>query len=195
MNDLLPLLSYTLLMSITPGPNNILLTTSGANFGYRRTLPHLLGINTGSAMQTWLCCMGLGTLLAQQPLLHDALRVVGALALLWMAWKLTSPVVFGAELARPLGFGQALAFQFVNPKTWIKSLTLATVFMPDGLSTAQGAVLVAVLNGLLAFPCISAWALFGSGLRVVLTRPGRREAFNAIMAGSLALLAILMLVR
>jgi len=195
MDDLLPLLSYTVLMSITPGPNNILLTTSGANFGYRRTLPHLLGINAGSAMQTWLCCMGLGALLAQQPLLHDALRVLGSLYLLWMAWKLTAPVVFGAELAQPLGFAQAMAFQFVNPKTWIKSLTLATVFMPEGLGTAQGAVLVAALNAVLAFPCVSVWALFGSGLRVVLTRPGRREAFNAIMAGSLALLAVLMLVR
>jgi len=195
MNDLLPLLTYSLLMSITPGPNNILLTTSGANFGYRRTLPHLLGVNAGNGIQTWVTCMGLGAVLVQHPVIHDTLRVAGSLYLLWMAWRLTTPIVFGAELASPLSFTEAVAFQFVNPKTWLKSVTLATVFMPSDMSTAAGALLVMAVTLGINFPCISLWALFGSGLRRVLTRPGRREAFNAIMAGSLAVLAVLLLTR
>jgi threonine/homoserine/homoserine lactone efflux protein len=195
MNDLLPLLSYSLLMSATPGPNNILLTTSGANFGYRRSLPHLLGVSIGGGVQTWLACMGLGTLLADHPAIHDALRIAGALFLLWMAWKLTTPVVFGTELAKPVGFFEAAAFQFVNPKTWLKSVTVATVFMPVGMPTGVAALLVLAVTLATNFPCISMWTLFGAGLRRVLVRPGWREAFNAIMAGSLAVLAVLLLTR
>lgn len=195
MNDLLPLLSYSLLMSATPGPNNILLTTSGANFGYRRSLPHLLGVSIGGGVQTWLSCLGLGVLLAGHPVVHDALRMIGALYLLWMAWKLTTPVVFGAELAQPVGFVEAAAFQFVNPKTWLKSITVATVFMPAGMASGPAALLVLAITLATNFPCISMWALFGAGLRQVLTRPGWREAFNAIMAASLAVLAILLLTR
>lgn len=195
MNDLLPLLSYSLLMSATPGPNNLLLTTSGANFGYRRSLPHLLGVNLGGGLQTWLSCLGLGTLLAAHPAVHDALRIAGALLLLWMAWKLTTPVVFGSELARPLGFVEAVAFQFVNPKTWLKSVTVATVFMPSGLPTGTAALLVLAVTLATNFPCISMWTLFGAALRRVLARPGWREAFNAIMAASMAVLALLLLTR
>ncbi|MDN3922002.1 LysE family translocator [Pelomonas sp. PFR6] len=91
--ELLPLMSYCLLMSGTPGPNNVLLTAAGANYGYRPTLPQILGTNSGVAALTWLSCLGLGQLFAAWPPAQQGLRIAGALYLLWLAWRLTGNVI------------------------------------------------------------------------------------------------------
>lgn len=193
MNELLPLLSYCVLMSSTPGPNNMMLVTSGAHHGYRRTLPAILGINAGGAVQTFVTCMGLGALFVAWPALHATLRVAGTLYLLVLAWKLVgSPVVQGRPAER-LGFAQAALFQAVNPKSWVKAITVASVFMPTQLSVPAGALLVSVIGAVVGFPCISMWALFGVGIGRFLSSPARRRAFNVIMAASLAVLAFLLL--
>jgi threonine/homoserine/homoserine lactone efflux protein len=195
MTELLPLLTYAFLMSSTPGPNNLMLTASGANFGYRRTLPHIAGIGVGHGLQIWLTCLGLGALFTAYPQLHTTLRVVGALTLVYLAWKLAGSRIAERSdaAAKPLSFTQAAAFQAVNPKSWIKAVTVASVFMPAGWSAASGALLVATINVAITLPCVSMWALFGVGLRRFLTDPLRRRVFNAIMAASLVLLALLML--
>ncbi|WP_280154944.1 LysE family translocator [Piscinibacter sp. XHJ-5] len=194
MTELLPLLTYSFLMSSTPGPNNVMLTASGANFGYRRTLPHILGIAAGHGPQIFLTCLGLGALFLRIPVLHDALRVAGALWLVWIAWKLAGSAVGGAELQRPLSFVQALAFQMVNPKGWIKAITLAAVFMPAGLDVVSGALLVTAVSIAINLPCVSMWALFGVAISRWLTDARRRRGFNVIMAVSLLILAVTLLV-
>ena len=98
MTELLPLLSYAFLMSSTPGPNNLMLTASGANFGYRRSLPHILGIGVGHGLQIWLTCVGFGALFTAYPALHAGLRVAGALAMVFIAWKLAGG---GLSASRP----------------------------------------------------------------------------------------------
>lgn len=195
MTEFLPLLSYAFLMSSTPGPNNLMLTASGANFGYRRSLPHILGIGAGHGLQIWLTCLGLGALFAAYPQLHSGLRFAGALYMVFLAWKLTGSSIAGQtdKVARPLSFAQAAAFQAVNPKSWIKAVTVASVFMPAGWSAAGGALLVAAINVAITVPCVSMWALFGVALRRLLTDPARRRVFNVIMAASLVALALLML--
>ncbi len=195
MTELLPLLTYAFLMSSTPGPNNLMLTASGANFGYRRSLPHILGIGAGHGLQICLTCLGLGALFASWPQLHGVLRLAGALAMVYLAWKLTAGGIAGrvSAPARPLSFAQAAAFQAVNPKSWVKALTVASVFMPAGWSAAGGALLVALVNMAITLPCVSMWALFGVALRRWLTDPLRRRVFNGIMAASLLVLALLML--
>ncbi|WP_437537347.1 LysE family translocator [Sorangium sp. So ce726] len=194
MTELLPLLTYCFVMSSTPGPNNMMLTASGANFGYRRSLPHLLGIGVGGAVQTVVACLGLGALFAAYPALHGVLRVTGALYLLVLAWKLTGgAAVNGAEVPRPLSFAQGALFQAVNPKSWVKAITVASVFMPSGMGVASGALLVSVVSLAITFPCTSAWALFGVAIRRFLTDPRRHRLFNGIMAGALAVLALLFL--
>ena len=139
MTELLPLLTYCFLMSSTPGPNNVMLTASGANFGYRGTLPHILGINVGDGAQTFATCLGLGALFVAWPVLHTVLRVAGALYLLVLAWQLAGSVMGERALPRPLSFWQAMGFQAVNPKSWIKAMTLASVFMPPALDVAAAA--------------------------------------------------------
>lgn len=190
LNDLMPLATYCFLMSSTPGPNNVMLTASGANFGYRGSLPHILGINVGGAVQTFLTCLGLGALFEAFPALHAVLRIGGALYLLWLAWKLTGGAMGEAAMPRPLSFTQGALFQAVNPKAWMKAVTLAAVFMPAGWPPLQAALLVSAIGFVVGFPCISAWALFGVAIRRFLTDPRRRRAFNAIMAVSLAGLAL-----
>jgi threonine/homoserine/homoserine lactone efflux protein len=188
--ELVPLATYCALMSGTPGPNNMMLTASGANFGFRGTLPHIMGIRLGNAVQVMLTCLGLGALFVAFPALQSGLRVVGALYLLWLAWKLTGGGLAEAHVAHPLSFTQAALFQHLNPKSWMKSVTLAVVFMPAGLPPLQAALWVVLVDFVVGLPCISAWALFGVALRRLLTDPRRRRIFNVIMAASLALLAL-----
>ena len=193
MSELLPLMTYCFVMSSTPGPNNMMLTASGANFGYRGSLPQILGINAGGFVQTALTCLGLGALFTAYPLLQTALRIGGALYLLVLAWQLTGGAAGEAKLARPVSFWQGALFQAVNPKSWLKAVTLASVFMPPDLPAPVGALLVATIGLVVGFPCISMWALFGVAIRRLLARPGWQRAFNAIMGATLAVLAILFL--
>ncbi|XXX81407.1 LysE family translocator [Sorangium sp. So ce134] len=194
MTELVPLATYCFVMSSTPGPNNMMVTASGANFGYRGTLPHVLGIGVGGAVLTFVTCLGLGALFTAYPALHGALRVAGALYLLVLAWRLTGGAALkGAEVPRPLSFAQGALFQVVNPKTWVRAITTASVFMPAGMGAASGALLVSAVGLAIAFPCVSAWALFGVAIRRFLTDPRRQRLFNGIMAGALAVLALLFL--
>lgn len=190
MTELLPLMTYCFVMSSTPGPNNMMLTASGANFGYRGSLPQILGINAGGFVQTALTCLGLGALFTAYPLLQTALRIGGALYLLVLAWQLTGGAAGEARLARPVSFWQGALFQAVNPKSWLKAVTLASVFMPPGLPAPVGALLVATIGLVIGFPCISMWALFGVAMRGVLTDPRRQRVFNLVMAAALVLLAV-----
>ena len=193
MTELLPMMTYCFVMSSTPGPNNIMLTASGANFGYRGTLPQILGINAGGFVQTYVTCLGLGALFVAWPMLQVSLRVAGALYLLVLAWKLTGASVGEAQMPRPVSFAQSAAFQAINPKSWVKAITLASVFMPAGMSAALGALVVAVVGLLIGFPCISLWAVFGMAIRRYLTDPRKQRAFNLLMAGTLFVLAVLFL--
>lgn len=193
MNELLPLMSYCLLMSGTPGPNNMLMVACGAHHGYRRTLPAVLGINTGVALLTFAACLGLGALFTAWPALHAVLKVAGTLYMLVLAWRLAASPMAQARAPEALGFTQAVLFQLVNPKSWIKSVTLASVFMPTGLDVLPGALLVSAIGAVIGFPCTSSWALFGTWIGRFLSSPLRQRVFNAIMAASLAVLAVMLL--
>jgi threonine/homoserine/homoserine lactone efflux protein len=188
--ELLPLSTYSLVMSVTPGPNNLLLTASGANFGYRRTLPHIFGVGVGHAVQVALTCLGLGVLFQAFPLLHTVLKVAGTVYLLYLAWKLVGSSIGSAAAVRPLSFWNAAAFQFVNPKAWVKAVTVATVFMPVGIEPWLGSLIVALIVLLINFPSVSLWALFGVAIKRYLTNERRRLGFNITMATLLVATAV-----
>lgn len=193
MNELLPFLSYCALMSGTPGPNNMMLVASGAHHGYRRTLPAILGMITGVATLTFAACLGLGALFIEWPALHAALRLAGTLYMLVLAWRLSGSAAANDGPPEELGFTRAALFQLVNPKSWIRAVTVASVFMPPQLGLVPGALLVSGLGAVVGFPCISMWALFGTGIGRFLSSPRRRRVFNVIMAASLVLLALSLL--
>ena len=195
MIDPLPFATYSYVMWLTPGPNNVMLTASGANFGFRRTLPHMLGICAGFALQLLAVCAGLGAAFSRWPQLQDGLRWLGAAYLVWLGWRLLRPAQADARHApRPLTFLEAAAFQFLNPKAWVMNLTAATLFLPHELGAAAAAGYMLVWGVLIPAPCVLLWALFGTSLRAVLARRRGRIAFNSAMALALGVTAVMMLI-
>ncbi len=190
VTELLPLMTYCFVMSSTPGPNNVMLTASGANFGYRGALPQIVGINVGGFVQTFVTCLGLGVMVAGHPTAQFLLRIGGALYLVYLATRLAGATVGEARAPRPLTFWQGALFQAINPKSWVKAITVASVFMPPGLDVVSGALLVSVIGWVIGFPCISMWALFGVAIRGLLKDPRKQRVFNLLMAGTLVVLAL-----
>ena len=169
----------------TPGPNNMMLLASGANFGFRRTVLHILGISCGLGFMVLCMGLGLGGVFRAYPVLHEVLRLVGATYMLWLAWKIgTASAISDKDLAKPMTFLQAAAFQWVNPKAWAMALGAVTTYAPEG----SGWTLVPLLAGtfmLIGAPCSAAWAGFGQGLRPFLNRPAVLRTFNIVMAALL----------
>ncbi|WP_428927644.1 LysE family translocator [Marinibacterium sp. SX1] len=185
-HDLLVALAlFAFVSSITPGPNNLMLMASGANFGFRRSLPHMLGIGIGFTLMVLLVGIGLSQVFAAFPALHQVLRVVSIVYLLWLAWKIAhaAPARPGAATGRPMTFLQAAAFQWVNPKAWTMALTATTAYAPA--QTLAAMALVALVFGLVNLPSVSTWTLAGQQLARLLTSPARLRAFNWTMAGLL----------
>jgi len=193
MIDPLPFVTYTFVMSITPGPNNVMLTASGANFGFRRTLPHIFGVAVGFVVQLLAVCAGLSALFARWPALQGALGWVGAAYLLYLGWRMLGQSDTEArDNRRPVTFLQAALFQFLNPKAWVMTVTAATLFLPQELGLLlRGGYMAGIAEGI-GLPCMTVWALFGSSLRGLLAVPRGRLAFNVAMALALVMTAVMM---
>lgn len=184
--DLLTALAgFALVTSITPGPNNLMLMASGANYGFRRTIPHMLGVGGGFTLMVALVGVGLMRLFDAFPAAHTALTILGVIYLLWLALKIARA---GAperaqRTGHPLNFLQAAAFQWVNPKAWQMALTAITLYAPD---RSPAAVLsVALIFGAINLPSVSTWTLLGGQMRRLLSSPIRLRVFNLTMAGLL----------
>lgn len=180
---LLALVAFAFASSITPGPNNIMLLASGANFGLRRTLPHMTGISLGHAFMVALVGLGLIGLFDLYPGLRRVLMIACAAYLLYLAWKIAhaAPPGDAPQDARPLTFLQAAAFQWVNPKAWYMAIYAQTTYAGAG-SGWWGAVAVALVFAAVNFPSVSVWAWGGVQMRRFLSTRGRLRAFNVTMA-------------
>src|SRR5690348_1625052 len=131
MIDPLAFVTYSFVMSITPGPNNVMLTASGANFGFRRTVPHIAGIVAGFSVVLLAVCAGLDAIFTRWPNLQVVLRWAGAAYLVYLSWRiLRAGEASRGHSPKPLTLLEAAAFQFLNPKAWIMTLTAAAMFLP-----------------------------------------------------------------
>lgn len=177
------LLSYVGVMSITPGPNNLMLATSGVNYGFRRTLPHMLGISIGCAVQVFITASLLAWVLQWVQVARLPLAVAGCLYLLWLSWKIArSAAPEGGENGKPMRFLAAAMFQWVNPKAWVMVLNAAILFMPADTDARVGAaLLLAVIFAVVNLPCISLWAWMGERLRHLLSAAPALLLFNLLM--------------
>lgn len=186
IDALLALCLFAFVTSITPGPSNLMLLASGANFGFRRTLPQVAGITLGFTALLLAIGLGLGAALAAWPALHAGLRVAGAAYLLHLAWRIgRSRALGGGGEARPLTLWQSAVFQWVNPKAWaVAATTMAVHASPEApfLSVLPICAAFALVN----LPSILAWAGFGLALRSLLADPVRLKWFNLAMAALLA---------
>lgn len=184
----LPLALFALVSSITPGPNNVMLTASGATFGYRRSMPHMLGICLGVVAMVLLIGAGLGQIFEAEPRLYSLLKYLGAAYLIWLAARIAraGSVDAGQAGARPLGFWQAAAFQWVNPKAWVMAVGVVATYTPrEGFFV--NLLLSAIVLGLVNYPSISVWTLFGSTVGRALRTPRALRIFNGLMAALLLL--------
>ena len=184
---LLPaLLTFAFVSSITPGPNNLMLLASGANFGVRRSIPHMLGISVGHSFMVVVVGLGLTGAFEAAPVLHDVLTVASVLYLLWLAWRIaTSVPKDGTARARPFTFWQAAAFQWVNPKAWVMAIGAVTLYAGDG--GPRAVLAVAGVFAATNLPSIGVWTVLGQEMRRFLTSPARLRAFNWTMAALLVL--------
>jgi threonine/homoserine/homoserine lactone efflux protein len=183
------LVLFCFVSSITPGPNNLMLMATGANFGARRAAPHASGIVLGFTFMIVAIGLGVAQLFQSYPLAHQVLGGVSVIYLIYLAYKtatartnLDSPEPTG----KPITFWQAAAFQWVNPKAWTMALAAVTVYAPQPV-TYKEVIVVAVIFGAINLPCISVWLLLGVKMRRFLTTPARLRSFNWTMAGLLLL--------
>jgi threonine/homoserine/homoserine lactone efflux protein len=183
---LLGLLSFAFVSSITPGPNNILLASSGARFGVKRTLGHAAGIWAGMVTLLLLAALGFGALNATAPSLAVGLQVLAAIALIVTAWSMLredtgTPTHDQHHEAKPWSFWQAVGFQYLNPKALMMAITAAAM-TPQTQSWFITASVLIVAFMIISVPCTGAWMLAGSALRKTLNSPRRRRVFNIVMA-------------
>jgi threonine/homoserine/homoserine lactone efflux protein len=165
MAELAALIGFSFVSSVTPGPNNILLWASGAEFGFRRTIRHVVGTALGIGSMALAVAAGLGVLIATIPEIELAMKVAGSVYLLYLAYQIAGArALERADVARPLGLVQAAAFQVINPKAWIFALGAITTFRPAALPVAVGSILVACTMAIVVVPTAALWAAGGSAL-------------------------------
>lgn len=169
--------------ALTPGPNNVMLLASGVNFGFARTVPHMVGVVLGYALLVFVVGLGLGQTVVEHPVAFQALRIVGALYMVWLAWKIATARggSDGEGRGAPLSFFQAVAFQWVNAKGVLVAISGVAAFTrpADFILTLGAFVVIAAVATLVS---VVIWTSFGSSLRRFLADPRKARVFNVVMA-------------
>jgi cysteine/O-acetylserine efflux protein len=182
--QLLPFLSYAFVTIFTPGPNNISSASMGMNFGYRSSLPYLLGIFSGVFGVMLLCGLLTESMVELLPSLESVLRIVGALYMLYLAYLLVRSTSVGPKSsgASAATYPRGVVLQLVNPKLLVFGITVYSGFLLEAVSWALELAGFALFLGALAFASVSLWALFGAGLNRLFRRYAFRLGFNLLMA-------------
>lgn len=184
MELILAITLFAFSSGITPGPNNVMLMSSGVNFGIKRSLPHLTGICLGFPRMVLAIGLGMSTLFQLYPVLHLVIKYIGIAYLLYLSWLIanSSSKMEGKQTSNPLSFIQAAAFQWINPKGWIMAVgAVATFTNLDTALTPQVLTIAAVFFGV-AFPCAMIWLGFGVALKRLLKNEKQQKIFNISMA-------------
>lgn len=180
--DYLAIATFAFVSSITPGPNNLMLWASGMNYGFRRTLPHMIGVNLGFMSLLAAAALGLGAIIESVPWVSPVLRVAGSSYLVYLAYRVaTAGRVKEGATSKPFTFWEAAAFQYVNPKAWVMGLTAASTFVPPALPLVRSSLLMVGTFGLVNLPSITAWAGGGTAMNRSMTNDTRRRVVNGIL--------------
>ena len=200
MNELSPLLAPLIMFAsaaaITPGPNNVMLTAAGANFGFRRTVPHIAGVTTGFMVLLLGLVAGLGALFERYPGVQFALKYAGSAYLFFFAWKVATMARANGDgdRGKPFSFLQAVSFQFINPKGWLMGLAAVGAFTLTGNHYTLSAAVLCLVFAVATVVATSTWAAFGTAIGKLLHSDRSYRVFNGAMgiltAGSVALLFV-----
>lgn len=187
MEQLITLVGFSFVSSVTPGPNNVLLWGSGATFGFRRSLPHVLGTSLGIGAMAVAVAAGLGALLTTVPEITVAMKVGGSIYLLYLAYQIAgASAIQPGSVARPLGLVQAAAFQVINPKAWVFAVGAITTFRPVGLPLLTGGLLVALTMMAVVVPTAAIWAGGGRLLGPLMASERAHRITSLVLAALLA---------
>ncbi len=184
MDLLVPIFLFALTAAITPGPNNIMIMASGVNFGTQRSLPHLFGISIGFPVMIVLIGLGFGVVFQKFPALHEAIKIIGIIYLIYLAWRIANAGNQSNTRApsKPFTFIQSALFQWVNPKGWIMASSAIAAYTSVGEGIFLQVLLIAFIFMLVAFPSAGSWLVCGATMQRFLQHPGYRKAFNISMA-------------
>ena len=190
-STLISFATFAVVAAFTPGPNNVMLAASGANYGFRRTLPHIFGILVGFCSLVVAAGLGLATLFMIMPWLYDVLKVISVLFLLYLAWKIGSAgCATTKHKDRPLSFVQAASFQLINPKSITVIISSVTAFTSTAENVGAEVTILLIVFATVTICATCTWAVFGTAIAHLLTSQTRLRQFNIIM--SLLLVASLL---
>lgn len=195
VEQLVAFVTFSVAAAGTPGPSNALLTATGANAGVLRGLPALLGVAAGMGLLVFVAAFGLGTVILDSPAVLTAVKAGGAAVLLWLAWKIATARGGAGGGGRPIGFLGMVAFQWINPKSWLVSASAAAAFLDRDAGSALGQSLAFGLTfTLVALPCCFLWLAFGAVLQRFLRSDRALRIFNGAM-GALLAASVVLLIR
>jgi len=195
INLFFALVCYYFVMFVTPGPNNAMLTASGIKFGFKKTIPHLIGIPFGHTIQITLVCFGLGNLFQKYPSIQYYLKWLCFFYLLYLGWKILGSLSNNKkETGRPLKFYEAALFQFINPKAWVVALTAATAFFPNEENFITATIFVAGTAPFVCIPAICIWALFGSSIKLIIKNTKIKKIIEYLLALLLVVTAVIIVI-
>lgn len=175
----LALLSFAFISVITPGPNNLMLMASGLNFGWRRSIPHMIGVGFGFPLMLIVVGLGLVQLFETYPLIKQVMTAGSVVYLIYLAWKVANaaPTQEGKAASKPLTLFQATAFQWVNPKAWSMALTALTVYVPVEMGW-KGAMMAAATYVACGLVSTNTWTLLGTQIKHILRSSKYQRSFN-----------------
>ena len=196
LNLFIPLVSFYFVMYVTPGPNNAMVLASGLKFGFLKTIPHMSGITIGHILQLILVCLGLGKIFQIFPELQNILKILCAIYLLYLGYKIIGSFSkIKEDDSRPLKFHEAALFQIVNPKAWTISSMAASGFLPAGGNLIISISFIALVALIICPLSISPWAGFGSAIRNLVKNNKIKALIEYFLAFLLLITAILIVIQ
>jgi threonine/homoserine/homoserine lactone efflux protein len=170
--------------TVTPGPNNIMIMTSGLNYGVKSSIPHLLGICFGFPAMVIMVGLGFSVIFETYPLFHEVIKVLGVVYLLYLAWLIasSSSTALEGKKSKSVSFTQAALFQWVNPKAWVMATSAVSAYTSIASDLFSQVVIIALVFFIVSFPCIGVWLFFGVGLKKYLNSSKNQKIFNLSMA-------------
>ena len=196
VNLFFALISFYFVMYVTPGPNNAMVLTSGIKFGFLKTIPHMSGITIGHVLQTIVVCLGLGKIFQMFPEIQDFLKIICALYLLYLGYKIIGSFSkIKDDGSRPLKFYEASLFQLVNPKAWTISTMVASGFLPKDERLIISISFISITALIICPLSISVWAAFGSGIRNLVKNNKKKASVEYFLAVLLLITAIMIVIE
>ena len=190
------LITFYFVMFLTPGPNNIMLTTSGIKYGFKRTIPHILGIPVGHFIQVLSVTMGLGVLFQSHPIIQSVLKILGCFYLFFLSYKIIGSLNIKfkkKDSGRPLKFYESFLFQFVNPKSWVATTTAVSIFFPKEENFFIGILFIVGIALIILIPSAIIWTIFGNSIKIFISNNKIKNVIELIMAGLLVVTGVIII--